>query len=113
MSETNGNGTAPEVNRILSLEAARSAKQRKGNDFITVQQAYDMVIQECAKVHEFYLEQIPHFTARMIQDALLSYGLIKPIEGADIAPVVSPKSPETPSGDTSTADTIPPAEPAA
>lgn len=121
MSETNG--TAPEAKRILSLESARATKTRKGNDFITVQQAYDMVIQECAKVHEHYLTQIPTFVARMVQDALLSYGLIVPQPGADIAPVApaeatvpSAESPETresiaPSPDAH--DSIQPAEPAA
>ncbi len=85
MSETNGQ--APETKRILSLEAARANKIRKGNDLITVQQCYDMVIQECAKVHEHYLQQIPNYTARMIQDALLHYGLIQPLPGVDIQPV--------------------------
>jgi hypothetical protein len=106
MSETNG--TAPEAKRILSLEAARAGKIRKGNDFITVQQAYDMVIQECAKVHEHYLQQIPTFVARMVQDALLHYQLITPLPGTDIAPAVDTVAlvvPETPSGDTNTADT--------
>lgn len=78
--QPNGKGS------ILSLDAARSNGIRKGNDFITVQQAYDMVIQECAKVHQFYLEQIPNYTARMIQDALLSYGLIAPLANPDIGP---------------------------
>ncbi len=85
MNETNGQ--APETKRILSLEAARANKIRKGNDLITVQQCYDMVIQECAKVHEHYLQQIPNYTARMIQDALLHYGLIQPLPGVDIQPV--------------------------
>lgn len=62
--------------RIISLEERRANTPRRGNDLITVQQCHDMVIQECAKVHEYYLTQIPPFVARMIQDALLSYGLI-------------------------------------
>lgn len=80
MSESNGKG------RILSLDDKRMVNPRKANDFITVQQAQQMVMEECAKVHEHYLTQIPEFVARMIQDALLHYGLIKPAEGADIAP---------------------------
>jgi hypothetical protein len=75
---------------ILSLDAARSNGIRKGNDFITVQQAYDMVIQECAKVHEHYLTQIPNHVATMSMDALVGYGLIKPIENPDIPLAGSP-----------------------
>lgn len=106
MSESNGNGTHP----ILSLEAARSKGTRKGNDFITVQQAHDMVIQECAKVHEYYLTQIPTFVARMIQDALMSYGLIVVQPGTtDITPVVASESPETPGDNSAPSDSMAPA----
>lgn len=106
MSEsTNGNGTAPEK-RILSLEAARATKTRKGNDFITVQQAYDMVIQECAKVHEHYLEQIPTFVARMVQDALLHYQLITPLPGTDIAPVATAEATVEPAESPETRESI-------
>lgn len=107
MSEPNGKGS------LLSLETARASRPRKGNDLITVQQAYDMVIQECAKVHEHYLTQLPHFTARMIQDALLSYGLIVPQPGVDIAPAgdsiptVESADAIPPSGDTDSGVTIP------
>lgn len=101
MSETNG--------KIVSLEAARSRGNRKGNDFITVQQAYDMVIQECAKVHEHYLTQLPNHMAVMIQDALLEYKLIEPLP-PDIRPASEATAvPETPSGDDAEPDTVTPA----
>ena len=98
------NGT---VNRILSLDAKRAGKQRQGNDFITVQQCYDMVIQECAKVHEHYLQQIPTYVAKMTQDALVHYGLIVPLpengvetpHGAPAAEVDSGNTAEPQSGD--------------
>ncbi len=35
-------------------------------------------------MHEFYLTQMPPFTARMIQDALMSYGLIQLKEGVTL-----------------------------
>lgn len=83
---TTGNGTPKSP--ILSLDQARSNRIRKGNDFITVQQAYDMVIQECAKVHEHYLAQIPTYTARMIQDALLDLKLVKIVAGDEGVPII-------------------------
>lgn len=73
MSDDNG------TPRVLTLDAARRPS-RKGNDFITVRHAQEMVIEECKKVHEFYLQQIPAHTAQMVQDALLHYGIIKVAE---------------------------------
>lgn len=86
MSE-NGNGT----NRILSLDQVASQRNAKddhgrllrGN--ATVREAHEIAIEEGNKVHEFYLKQIPPFTARMIQDALVSYGLIKLSPDAQLA----------------------------
>lgn len=72
MSENNGNGNG----RILSLGDARKPKA-KGSDLLTRDQCAVMIAEECTKVHEYYLTQIPPFVARMIQDALLSFGLIK------------------------------------
>lgn len=109
MSESNGKS-------ILSLEAARAQRPQKDNDFITVKQArglaYDLVMQECAKVHEHYLTQIPVFVARQIQDALLLYGLLVPAPGTDITPsgdTLAPPVPETPSAEPSESDTTAPA----
>lgn len=63
--------------RILSLDTpTKSRPLGKGSDFITVQQCAEIMAVETSKVHEYYLTQIPAFTARMIQDALMSYGLI-------------------------------------
>jgi hypothetical protein len=70
MSEDNG------TPRVLTLDAARRPS-RKGNDFITVRHTQELVVEECKKVHEFYLQQIPNYVAKMTQDALLHYGLIK------------------------------------
>lgn len=102
MSSQNGNGK-----RILSLDDKRMVLPRKGNDFITVAQAQQMVVEETTKVHEYYLEQIPPYVARMIQDALMSYGLIKltdeasgALQATGEAPVVS----ENTGGDTAPAD---------
>lgn len=71
-----------------SQRNATDSEGRKLSHNATVQDVHDIVIQECAKVHEFYLQQIPHFTARMIQDALMSYGLVapqSPVAGGDTA----------------------------
>ena len=105
MSTSNGDG------RIVSLEAARNGKTRKGNDFITVAQAQQMVVEETTKVHEWYLGQLPVFVARMIQDALMSYGLITLTDEATQAFAATPKAPvvsENTGGDTPPADSIAP-----
>lgn len=87
MSDTNGNGQAE--GRILTLDAVRKPKDR-GSDLATKQDVANMIATECAKVHEHYLTQIPAFVARMIQDALLSYGLIVVPPGTtDIAPAAA------------------------
>lgn len=59
----------------------------KGGDFITRNQCKEMITAECAKVHEHYLTQIPKFTAQMIQDALVGYGLLV-VQPATDAPAV-------------------------
>lgn len=85
----NGHDPNPPESRILTLDKARRPLGKAG-DYITRQQAADMVrdalASEIPKIHAFYLEQIPNFVARMIQDALLHYGLIKPVEPVDIQP---------------------------
>lgn len=79
MSEQNGNGS----NRILTLEQAasqRNAKDEKGRLLrhnATVLDAHQIAVEEGTKIHEFYMNQIPPFVARMIQDALLGFGLIQ------------------------------------
>lgn len=109
VSESNGNGK-----RILSIEDARGAKkQLKLNDYITVQQAHDMVIQECAKVHEHYLQQIPAFMANMIVDALVERGLIPEFRTGPVATPEVPAVSENAGGDAAPDATTPPAEPAA
>lgn len=91
MSDTNGttpDGNTEGMGRILLLSTANKPKssltraQRAEAEKI----AHEIVTQECAKVHEHYLQQIPNFVARMIQDALMTYGLIVPQPGTDIAP---------------------------
>lgn len=73
----------------------------------TVQDVYEIVAAETAKVHEFYLNQLPPFVARMIQDSLMSYGLIQldpavadQLKATAEAPVV----PENAGGDTAAPD---------
>ncbi len=93
MAETTGpNGhdaNPPAESRVLSLDSVRRPIGKAG-DYITRQQAADMVrdalASEIPKIHSFYLDQIPNFVARMIQDALLHYGLIKAAEPVDIQP---------------------------
>lgn len=76
---TNGNGKS----RIHLLDhqpprhPAKDAKGRPLHRAPDLQTVYELIAEETAKVHEYYLNQIPQFVARMIQDALLSYGLIK------------------------------------
>lgn len=79
--------------RVLTLDRMRTP--RKDNDFITVRRARELVIEECKKVHEFYLQQIPTYVAKMTQDALLHYGLIK-IAEPETAPEGVPDIAPTP-----------------
>lgn len=60
----------------------------KGGDFVTRTELEQFVTAECAKVHEHYLNQIPKFTAQMIQDALVGYGILTLTPPATDAPAV-------------------------
>lgn len=53
----------------------------------SIKEVHDIVVEEASKVHSFYLDQIPPFVARMIQDALIAYALIKLDPNLDIKPV--------------------------
>lgn len=64
---TNGNGHI----HLLDRQAPKPTKQEA-----QTAEVRRIVAEECAKVHDFYLTQIPHFVARMIQDALVAYGLV-------------------------------------
>lgn len=75
---SDGNG------RIPIIGGHRPA-MKKDSDLITVRECRAIVADECAKVHEYYLNQIPPFVGRMIQDALMSYGLIKLSDEAQLA----------------------------
>lgn len=113
MSTENGNDANAEgMSRILSLNAAKPPKHTltRAQRAEVERLAHEMVIQECAKVHEHYLKQVPHFVARMIQDALMTYGLIVPQPGVDIAPAEATAVSENAGADTTVHDTIAAAE---
>lgn len=57
----------------------------------TIKEVYEIVAEETAKVHEYYLTQIPQYTAKMIQDALLDLGLCKVVAGAEGVPIIVAK----------------------
>jgi hypothetical protein len=88
MAEGNGNG-----DRIHLLGDHKPKANRKQTDAFgrvlvhnaTVEDVYQIVAGETAKVHDFYLQQIPPFVAKMIQDALMSYGLIQLTPDAKLA----------------------------
>jgi hypothetical protein len=93
---TTGNG------KILSLSEQGGKKDTHGRLLkhnATIEEVHKIVVEECDKVHQFYLVQLPAFVARMIQDALVGYGLLQPLPSTDIVPAVEPP-------------TEPPAEPA-
>lgn len=56
----------------------------------TILEAHQIAVEEATKVNQFYLNQIPPFTANMIRDALLAYGLItvgqQPIDAPPAVP---------------------------
>jgi hypothetical protein len=84
----NGNG------KILSLGEQGGKKDAHGRVLrhnATIEDVHRIAVEEAAKVHEFYLEQIPAFVARMIQDALIGYGLLVPPPGTDITPLPVPQ----------------------
>ncbi len=76
---TNGRG-----NGHIPIVGHRPA-MKKDSDLCTVAEARKIAADECTKVHEFYLNQIPQFVARMIQDALMSYKLITLTDEAQLA----------------------------
>lgn len=85
----NGNG------RILSLKEQGGKKDQHGRLLrhnATIEEVHSICVEEAVKVHEFYMEQIPAFVARMIQDALVGYGLLTPAPGTDIVPQVETAS---------------------
>jgi hypothetical protein len=86
----NGNG------RILSLKEQAGKKDAHGRALrhnATIEDVHNISVEQSVKVHEFYMEQIPAFVARMIQDALVGYGLLTPLPGTDIVPAVEPVVP--------------------
>jgi hypothetical protein len=92
---TTGNG------KILSLSEQGGKLDSHGRRLkhsATIQEVHDIAIEESVKVHEFYMEQIPAFVARMIQDALVGYGLLQPLPGTDIVPGVSAEAEATTPG---------------
>lgn len=93
MGSENGNG------RIVSLGDRRLPKD-KASDWATKGDVQRIVQEECAKVHEHYLNQIPKFTAQMIQDALAAYGILKVVEPDTNAPTL----PETAAPDAAPPD---------
>ncbi len=94
--------------RIIPLggrEAKTDTQGRVLKHSATVQEVYEIVAAETSKVHEYYLNQIPPFVARMIQDALVSYKLVELPITDSTAPVVS----ETSAPDQTEPDSTPPA----
>lgn len=94
MSESLTNGHDPKAPSLI----LSSRPLGKAHDFVTTAQAQQLIVEECTKVHEWYLQQIPAYVAGMIQDALQHYGLITP------APAPTAETPARP-------DTIPEAVP--
>jgi hypothetical protein len=77
--------------KILSLSEQGGKKDAHGRLLkhnATVQEVHEIAIEEHSKVHEFYLNQVPDFVARMITDALIGYGLLVPPPGTDIVPQI-------------------------
>jgi hypothetical protein len=81
----NGAGRIHLLNDHRSPQAKTDDQGRVLKHNASIQDAHQIAIEEGNKVHEFYLNQIPPFVARMIQDALVSYGLIKLSEEATLA----------------------------
>jgi hypothetical protein len=102
--------------RILTINGSRptDAQGRVLKHNATIEEVYQIAAAEAVKVNEFYLDQIPAFVARMIQDALISYGLVVIPEGTDIRPASnqteavsgSPETRESISPEAETADSV-------
>lgn len=108
MGSENGNG------RIVSLSDRLPKTDTQGRVLrhnATIADVHGIVQEECAKVHEHYLNQIPKFTAQMIQDALVGYGLLQVVPQPEVGARDSdePAVPEIPAPDTLPPDTIAPA----
>lgn len=92
MKKPNGNAGIP----ILGQ------KQTKPTDVATIANVEAFLTQALKKqdeIHNFYLQQIPTFVARMVQDALIGYGLIA------MTPV-APAEPDAPSTTAPCADDV-------
>ncbi len=103
---TNGNGASE--SRILTLDqVGRKDKDAQGRVLrhnATVLDVHQIVKDECDKIHQFYLKQIPNFVAHMLQDALIGYGLIQPV----VAPPDKPASDAPPAAESETPASVPP-----
>lgn len=82
MSEQNGHKRVLSLDQVASERNARDEQGRLMRTNATIREAHEIAIEEGNKVHSFYMDQIPPFVARMIQDALMSYGLITLTEEA-------------------------------
>lgn len=87
MSDSNGRIHLLGDHRAVSKIAKTDDQGRVLKHNATIEDVHRIVIEECDKVHQFYLGQIPPHVARMIQDALLAYGLIRLDPNLDIKPV--------------------------
>lgn len=81
--------------RIITREngAPRDVHGRLLSRAATVEEVYKIVADETAKVHEFYLGQLPPFVANMIVDGLVGYGVLTKDPRAE---VVVPEVPPIP-----------------
>lgn len=79
---SDGNGRIPLIGHRPAM--------KKDSDLCTMAEARKIAADEATKVHEFYLQQIPQFTARMIQDALIGFGLIALSDEAKLAATQPP-----------------------
>jgi hypothetical protein len=85
--------------RILSLKEQGGKRDQHGRVLrhnATIEDVHSITVENAVKVHEFYLEQLPAFVARMIQDALIGYGLLEPPPAPLPVPQIETATPAEP-----------------
>ena len=95
MSTDNGSTGNGKILSLREQAGKRDSHGRLLKHNATIEEVHKIVVEESDKIHQFYMDQIPAFVARMIQDALVGYGLLQPLPGTDIVPKVEPP-PEEP-----------------
>lgn len=80
MTAGNGKGRIHLLDHQPPKKPLADAKGRPLHRAPDLETVYQLIAEETAKVHEYYLNQIPQFVATMIRDGMMEFGLVKIVE---------------------------------